>query len=103
MKNEKLSNYYYIPSMKNPVQDESTQPMRGDLFPTEYPYSDINPAGWCWRKYFRNPKTYFNIPKNANYKNMEILVAVFNGKVIDTSKPNVEEIDYSKKEKYEWE
>ncbi len=89
--------------MKNPVQDENTQPMKGDLFPQEYPYNDINPAGWSWRKYFRNPKTYFTIPKNANYKNMEILIALFNGKVIDTSKTNVNEIETSKKEKYLWE
>lgn len=101
-KSEDISHFYYIPSMKSPAQDEQTEPMKGDLFPQEYPFTDIDPAGWAWRKYYRNPKNYFTVPKNANYKNMEILVAAFNGKVIDTSKQNVIEIDYDKKEKFQW-
>ncbi len=88
--------------MKAPEKDENTQPLKGDLFPQEYPFLDIAPAGWAWRKYYRNPKTFFIVPKHANYKNMEVLVAAFNGKVIDTSKPNITELDGFKKDKYEW-
>jgi len=33
--------------------------------------------GWGWNKYYRNPKNFLAIPKYANYKDMEILIAVF--------------------------
>lgn len=88
--------------MKTPPKSEDTQPLKGDLFPEQYPYNELNPAGWSWKKYFRNARTNFVLPKRANYQNMEILIAVFNGKVIDTSKSNVVELDHHKKEKYEW-
>jgi len=101
MKSDALSNYYYIPSLKAPENDEQNAPLKGDLFPEEFPFTDLKSAGWAWRKYFRNPRKYFIMPKNANYKNMEILVAAFSGKVIDTSKPNIVEIDHDVKEQYE--
>jgi len=71
------------------------------LFPEEFPFTDLRASGWAWKKYFRNPRKFFVIPKNANYKNMELLVAAFSGKVIDTSKVNIVEVDYDVKEKYE--
>ena len=56
--------------------------------------------GWAWNKYYRNPKNYFVIPKYANYKDMELLIAVFQGRLIDISKKNTVDLDYDKKEKY---
>lgn len=100
IKSDVTANFYYIPTLKSPERDEQTQPLKGDLFPEDYPFDDLRPAGWAWKKFFRNPRNFFIIPKNANYKNMEILTAVFSGKVIDTSKANVVDIDYNAKEKY---
>ncbi len=102
MRSRDPSNFYYTPTLKTPEKNDETQPLKGDLFPEQYPYNELNPAGWSWRKYFRNPRTLFVLPKRANYQNMEILVAVFNGKVIDTSKQNCVELDHHKKDKYEW-
>lgn len=83
--------------MKTPQNDENLQPLDGDLFPEEYPFEEVNPVGWAWSKYFRNPKNYILIPKYANYKNMEILIATMSGNFIDTSKQNIVEIDHEKK------
>jgi hypothetical protein len=49
--------------------------------------------GWCWFKYYRNPRNFLTIPKNSNYANMEVLIQVFNGNVIDTSKKWVERVE----------
>ncbi len=71
------------------------------MFPTEFPFQELKPSGFAWKKYYRNPNKYVVLPKYANYKNMEMLVAIFNGNLIDTSKKNIENIDYFLKEKYE--
>ena len=75
-------------------------PMKGDLFPEIYPYDDMKAGGWAWKKYFRNPKNYIVIPKNANYKDMELMTAVFNGKMVDTSKQFYKEIPNKKVDQY---
>lgn len=54
--------------------------------------------GWCWYKYYRNPKYFFVLPKNNNYINYPVLINAFNAINIDCSKANVERIEG--KEKY---
>jgi len=72
----------------------------GDLFPETYPFEDINPVRWSWTKYYSNPGNFFIIPKYYNYINMEVLIAVFSGKNIDTSAANWVLIDHDEKEDY---
>eukprot|EP00331_Platyophrya_macrostoma_P026640 CAMPEP_0176442712 /NCGR_PEP_ID=MMETSP0127-20121128/21988_1 /TAXON_ID=938130 /ORGANISM="Platyophrya macrostoma, Strain WH" /LENGTH=183 /DNA_ID=CAMNT_0017827797 /DNA_START=246 /DNA_END=797 /DNA_ORIENTATION=- len=102
LKNDDLANLYYIPTLVTPQTDENTKPLTGDLFPEEYPYSDINPTGYAWTKYYRNPNSYFLLPKYANYVDYELLVAAFSGKMIELTKQNTVEIDHDKKERYEF-
>lgn len=75
-------------------------PLKGDIFPEEFPFHDTKPHGWAWNKYYRTPKNYIVIPKYCNYVNMEVLVAVLNGNTIDVSKKNIIEIEKEEKEDY---
>jgi len=55
---------------------------------------------WSWKKYFYNTDTYISIPKKCNYVNMELLTAVFRGKMIYTVPDNCEFTKESLREKY---
>eukprot|EP01017_Pseudomicrothorax_dubius_P049668 TRINITY_DN926_c0_g1_i2.p1 TRINITY_DN926_c0_g1~~TRINITY_DN926_c0_g1_i2.p1 ORF type:complete len:167 (+),score=31.61 TRINITY_DN926_c0_g1_i2:402-902(+) len=100
LKSDNISNLYYIPSMKTPERTEEMEPLRGDVFPEEYPYTDLHPTGYAWKKYYRNPRTFINIPKYANYADWEMLVHVFKGRIIELGKENIVEIDYDKTSRY---
>ncbi len=88
--------------MVTPPADDTSKPLGGDLFPEEYPFTDVNPTGYSWSKYFRNPNNYFLLPKYANYIDYEILVAAFSGKMIEVTKQNTVELDHDKKEQYKF-
>lgn len=87
-----MSELYYIPSIKTPTIEKDTIPLKGDIFPEEFPFHDSKPHGWAWTKYYRTPRNYIVLPKYCNYVNMEILVSVFNGNIIDVSKNNITHI-----------
>lgn len=71
--------------------------MTGDIFPTDKNEEDVG-LGFGWKKYYRNPRNYFVLPKKANYIDMEILVEVFKGNMINIGKKHIENIDYCKKD-----
>ena len=50
-----------------------------DTFPASS--SEIDLSGYSWTKYFSNGENFFILPKKAD-TNLEILVQVFQGKVI---------------------
>jgi len=54
----------------------------------------------AWKKYYRNPMNYFIIPKYNNYCDMELLVEMFKGRLVDTSKKNINIVDHIKKDDY---
>ena len=43
---------------------------------------------------------YFIIPKYNNYCDMELLVEMFKGRLVDTSKKNINIVDHIKKDDY---
>jgi hypothetical protein len=61
--------------LRTPPQGEEYKPLRGVLFPSEYP-SPSKPGTeplWAWMKYFRNANNYFVLPKNTEFINMEVV------------------------------
>jgi hypothetical protein len=56
----------------------------GEQFPRTTPLKSVTP-NWAWVRHFHSNSESFFIPKNAEYRNDEILTAVLNGKFIDTS------------------
>jgi len=36
---------YYIPTLKTPIVGENMLPLKGDLFPEEFPFIDNSPSG----------------------------------------------------------
>jgi len=100
LKSEDLSNVFYIPKLKSPERNENVLPLKGDLFPDEFPLKqDKLVTGFAWMKYYRTPKTFLMIPKQCNYMDLELLTAVFNGKLIEVTKENTVELDHVKKDK----
>jgi hypothetical protein len=92
---------FYIPSLKSPeVFEEDKEPLSGDVFPATYPFSDSSPASFTWKKYYRSQLTFFYLPKAHSYVNMEILVNIFNGKLINTSSENINQLDEFKVNNY---
>lgn len=86
--NQKL----FIPSIKPAEQSERSPWLKGDPFPEEWPFQNIN-WDWAWVKYYRDNSQLFYVPKNPNYVNMEVLTAAMNGKVIDTNKKYLLKLD----------
>ena len=66
--------------------------LRGEHFPREQPVKREGLA-WAWVRYFHNNNEHIYIPKSSVFMNSEILVAVLNGKLIDTSAENTKKID----------
>lgn len=61
--------------------------LKGEQFPRTLPLNSVTP-NWAWVRHFHCNTESFFIPKNAEYRNDEILTAVLNGKYIDTSPKN---------------
>ena len=59
----------------------------GEQFPRALPLKSKTP-NWSWVRHFHGNTETFFIPKHAEYANEEILMAVLNGKYIDTSPKN---------------
>ncbi|KAL4460282.1 hypothetical protein ABPG74_000033 [Tetrahymena malaccensis] len=100
LKGDPITQNFHITQLQNPQIGDQFRPLGGDLFPSTIPFQDIYPMKYAWTKYYFTPQQYFFIPKYCNYVNMEVLVNVFNGKIVNTSKDYVENIDYKLKDKY---
>lgn len=87
-----INQQFFIPSIKPQEQTERSPWLKGDPFPQEWPFQNIN-WDWSWVKYYRDNSQLFYVPKNANYANMEVLTAAMNGKVIDTNKKYLIKLD----------
>ena len=79
-----ISQYFFIPSIKSPSDDESSIYLSGEKIPESYPYQP-NGIGFSWVKYYRENTQFFYIPKTPSYCNFEVLFAALSGKIIDTN------------------
>lgn len=75
MRNDNLEETMLIQALVNPPQGAEYTPLRGELFPEEYPYEfeAISGFNYFWLKYYISQQMFFAIAKKPNYVNYEIL------------------------------
>lgn len=105
MRNDKLEETVLVQSLVNPPQENEYTPLKGQLFPEEYPfnYELLNDYNYFWIKYYVSQHMFFSIAKRSNYANYEVLCNIFAAKSIDLSQAKTYKINSTKMTKFEFE
>lgn len=100
MKNDPFEETFLIPHMKSPEAGPDTPPLPGAQFPTTYPFEEKATWTYGWRKYFINFGNFIHFPRDAKYINMEVMVEVLKGKMVDLNEDTMTKIDHEKWEDF---
>lgn len=105
LRNDNLEETLLIQALCNPPQGAEYTPLKGQLFPEEYPFNfqRINDFNYFWLKYYISQQMFFAIAKRPNYVNYEVLCNVFATKTIDFSKAKVYKLFSSKMNQFQLE
>ncbi|CAD8073164.1 unnamed protein product [Paramecium sonneborni] len=93
VKEQNVTQIFYVTNLKTLAGDDK-RPLKGNLFPDQWPIQKgmSKKLRWSFVKYYLNQNNFLVFPSNPNYVNAEILIAVMNGKIINTSKQYVEDV-----------
>ena len=105
LRNDNLEETMLIQALWNPPQGAEYTPLRGELFPEEYPfdYEIIAGFNYFWLKYYISQQMFFSIAKKPNYVNYEVLCNVFSTKTIDYSQAKIYRLMSSKLSQFQLE
>ncbi|CAK61482.1 unnamed protein product (macronuclear) [Paramecium tetraurelia] len=94
VKEQNVTQIFYVTNLKT-LSGDDKRPLKGNLFPDQWPQKKELFKQWRWSfvKYYLNQNNFLVFPSNPNYVNAEILIAVMNGKIINTSKQYVEDVE----------
>lgn len=105
LRNDNLEETMLIQALCNPPQGAEYTPLRGELFPEEYPFDfeAVSGFNYFWLKYYISQQMFFSIPKKPNYVNYEVLCNVFSTKTIDFSQAKIYKLMTSKLSQFQLE
>lgn len=88
LRSDDLENTVLIQSLVNPPQENEYTPLKGQLFPEEYPFNfeKISDFNYYWLKYYISQHMFFSFAKRPNYVNYEVMCNIFATKFNTTSK-----------------
>jgi len=90
LKKESVSRTFLTPSFQatDDVNSLEYRVLAGEHFPRSNPVRSKTKS-WAWTRYFHNNNEFFLIPKRYTYMDKDTLVAVLNGKMINTGPQHV--------------
>jgi hypothetical protein len=91
LRNDNLEDTVLVQSLVNPPQGAEYTPLKGQLFPEEYPFrfEKLGDYNYFWLKYYISQNMLFALAKRPNYVNYEVLCNVFATRSIDFSQAKV--------------
>lgn len=105
LRSDNLEQTELIQSLVNPPQENEYTPLKGQLFPEEYPFNFdiINDINYFWMKYYISQHMFFSIAKRPHYVNYEILCNIFATKSVDFSQAKIYKVHSTKFTRFEFE
>ena len=103
LRNDKLEETILVQALCNPPQGKEYVPLKGQLFPEEYPFNFqiIDDWNYYWLKYYVSQHMFFSIAKRPHYVNYEVLWNVFSTKTIDFSQAKIYQLKTTQMQPFE--
>jgi hypothetical protein len=105
LRNDNLEETLLIQSLTNPPQGNEYAPLKGQLFPEEYPFrfEVLSEANYFWLKYYVSQHNFFALSKHPHYINYEVLCNIFATNTINFSEAKIYKLLTSKLSQFQLE